>query len=64
VVLNRVFESIQRIALGPRLGWVHLLLHAAPGAAQLLPEIQRQGFAAGPVYGRAKCLRMLGEIKT
>ena len=23
-----------------------------------------QGFAADPVYGRAKCLPMLGEIKT
>ena len=30
----------------------------------LLQSERTQGFAADPVYGRAKCLPMLGEIKT
>ena len=29
----------------------------------LRPE-RKQGFAADPVYGRAKCLPMLGSLKT
>ena len=27
-------------------------------------ELRVQGFTAGPVYGRAKCLPMLGSLKT
>jgi hypothetical protein len=30
----------------------------------VLHSERTQGFAADPVYGRAKCLPMLGEIKT
>ena len=30
----------------------------------LLQSESTQGFAADPDYGRAKCLHMLGEIKT
>jgi hypothetical protein len=30
----------------------------------LLQSERTQGFTADPVYGRAKCLPMLGEIKT
>ena len=30
----------------------------------LLQSERTQGFAADPVYGRAKCLPMLGSLKT
>ena len=30
----------------------------------LMHSERKQGFAAGPVYGSAKCLPMLGDIKT
>ena len=33
------------------------------GVQPLIKE-RTQGFAADPVYGRAKCLPVLGEIKT
>ena len=36
--------------------WIFKILHCPPKG--------HRGFAADPVYGRAKCLPMLGEIKT
>jgi len=46
--------------------WILEILYEAlrKGSLFVLQSERAQGFAADPVYGRAKCLPMLGEIKT
>ena len=43
-----------------------LVALAPPGyfTGKIIQSEKTQGFAADPVYGRAKCLPVLGEIKT
>ena len=64
--LSADLDIERQVAVPSALDVVVALIKPAPGNDRdpLLQSKRTEGFAADPVYGRAKCLPMLGEIKT
>ena len=61
--LRREELTVDYSASPPRHELGHLHCRAGPRDPLLRSE-RTQGFAAGPVYGRARCSPMLGCLKT